>query len=446
MERKGGIYDILLTILYMMSIHTGCVREVAENDGSGYVPVRISVQSTEEEPESKSIIHDGISLIVFNQDGLAERCIETEDGSVRLNLIAGRSYSFYAFANFGYPIFADHISEMDELMYHHTGGKEPPGMFPMCGKTDDITITEEDEIRIMMDRLYAEVRVVMDRSLLSDGVSMKVTGIKVCNSPKSVKAFRSAHGTPPMEGHEEGMELDRQQVEALNTIDTDGLSGEVVLHALENMQEDGSVSGSYLEISLDYLSFEHFTNGGPLIYRAYIGEGPMDRKTERNSIYRMTILPEGNGLNGNDWQVDRKWLAEFGPSRFAAFPESYIRGDIGDTLHLWCEFYPPHAGFDVGIEELEYDKAQGIYDYIIDEDGHGVRLILKNPGTGLVYMKAGEPVNEAAMWIVEVNMPHNREGFRYTLQYMTPDTTATDPVYLRRQDVRLHPLLQGRDL
>ena len=51
------------------------------------------------------------------------------------------------------------------------------------------------------------------------------------------------------------------------------------------------------------------------------------------------------------------------------------------------------------------DKAEGIYDYKIDEDGHGATLTLTGPGRGLIYMEAGDPINEAALFIIEVNLP-----------------------------------------
>jgi hypothetical protein len=57
------------------------------------------------------------------------------------------------------------------------------------------------------------------------------------------------------------------------------------------------------------------------------------------------------------------------------------------------------------MEELMEDKQNGIYDFEVDKDGHGVTLTLTGPGRGLVYMEVGEPVNEAAMWIIEVNLP-----------------------------------------
>ena len=96
---------------------------------------------------------------------------------------------------------------------------------------------------------------------------------------------------------------------------------------------------------------------------------------------------------------------EFAPPYFRMYPGDYIEGKVGDKIHIWCEFFPPNAPFDPGLEELNYDKGRGIYDYKLDENGHGVTLTLtlKNPGTGIVYMTAGAPVNESGMVIVVVN-------------------------------------------
>ena len=57
---------------------------------------------------------------------------------------------------------------------------------------------------------------------------------------------------------------------------------------------------------------------------------------------------------------------------------------------------------------MENDKRDGIYDYVLDEDGHGAMLTLTGPGSGLIYMSAGAPVNEAALWYIEVNQPENK--------------------------------------
>ena len=103
--------------------------------------------------------------------------------------------------------------------------------------------------------------------------------------------------------------------------------------------------------------------------------------------------------------MDKSGILDRGPISFAAYPSKYIRGDIGDQIHIWCEVSPYGTPFDVGLDYMEDDKANGIYDYVVDEDGHGATLTLTGPGTGLIYMEAGDPVNEGAMFFIEVNLP-----------------------------------------
>ena len=86
-------------------------------------------------------------------------------------------------------------------------------------------------------------------------------------------------------------------------------------------------------------------------------------------------------------------------------PGNYIRGKIGDRIHIRCDIVPSHTPLDIGKEHLEYDRERGIYDYVIDDDGKGVELILKGSGSGLIYIEAGEPVNDAALIVVEVDLP-----------------------------------------
>ena len=156
---------------------------------------------------------------------------------------------------------------------------------------------------------------------------------------------------------------------------------------------------------MDYLSPDWKSQGNGLIYRFYLGEDRNSLDIERNCHYRITVSPEDDGLTEDSWRVDKSNMVYAGPVSFSSWPESYIRGDIGDKVHIGCTFTPSFAPFYVGIDEMTEDKANGIYDFEIDEDGHGATLTLTGPGRGLVYMEAGDPVNEAAMWVIEVNLP-----------------------------------------
>lgn len=93
---------------------------------------------------------------------------------------------------------------------------------------------------------------------------------------------------------------------------------------------------------------------------------------------------------------------EFSPYYMRLYPGNFIRGKAGDKIHVWCEYFPPSASFDIGLDYLEFDKERGIYDYEIDADGHGAVLSLKNNGSGLLYMEAGYPLNLSEMVVIEV--------------------------------------------
>lgn len=94
---------------------------------------------------------------------------------------------------------------------------------------------------------------------------------------------------------------------------------------------------------------------------------------------------------------------DFLPIYFNLYPGVYIEGKVGDSVHVWCEFFPPNAPFDIGLEELETDRNRGIYDYVIDADGRGVVLTLKDTGSGLLYMEVGEPINKAEAVFLSVS-------------------------------------------
>ena len=84
-------------------------------------------------------------------------------------------------------------------------------------------------------------------------------------------------------------------------------------------------------------------------------------------------------------------------------PSGHMQAHVGEEVHVRCSYSPEDADFDIGLEELEYDKERGIYDYRIDDDGKGVILTMKSPGMGIIYMTAGEPINEAGLLVIEVN-------------------------------------------
>lgn len=432
MGRKGTLYSILLILTIISAGCSGSAIESLSGDGRTRITVRFITEDggCSTRGDIPPSVQD-ISLLVFDRFGKAEENISATGNRHVLELVSGETYSFYACADFGYQVYAEDISEMADLTYSYTGFLDGgPGRMPRCAVLNDVLIEEGMDISMELENLLVKVTLVMDKSQLDEDVRMDVTGLDICNCPIYTYVFRS----------QEKSDGDSRHIECRN------LRWPEKADSLElYVPEEQTDSCCHLEINLDYLSYKHFTGDRPLIYRLHIGEEQRCTGVRRNFHHRITVSPVGDGLSLDGWRVDKSGLHEFGPSGFASFPESYIRGDIGDTLHLWCEFYPPHAQFDVGVEELEYDKDQGIYDYIIDEDGHGVRLILTGPGSGLVYMRVGEPVNEAALWVIEVNLP-DEEYLTDTSPYGTPCMTSTGPEFRQTQDAHLRHQPQARDL
>lgn len=400
---------------------TSCIKE---NDST---EVEIRFHSALPEVRSgypdENLITD-ISLLIFDETGAAEECIFLDNGlkHYTTKLVTDKTYRFCACANFGYPVYADHIDELQEITYRAAYPDEYRDGIPMSAEKE-IFVSDGTALDISLKRLMAKISLRMDRSLLDEDVEMNVRSARIGNCPRYVTPFRDSRNGNADDSFPLGFSLDDVQTADLNFGIGNGLSKEVSLYMFENMQGRSDMHigkdsekvfdtddhrkdlCSYIELEIEYMSDTRKSGEEGLIYRFYLGEDRNSFDVRRNTHYHITVTPENDGLSENSWRVDQSGLEDMPDPSFRAFPSDYIRGDIGDKIHIWCEFTPEDAPFDPGISYMEDDKAEGIYDYILDEDGHGAVLTLTGPGRGLIYMEAGEPVNDAALFIIEVNQP-----------------------------------------
>ncbi len=389
------------------------------------ISVRFSsgtLQSRAMNPDEDKI--SDISLMIFDEKGSLEEYFRLEDGAAECTarLIYGKKYIFCACANFGYKIHADNMSELDGIICHLAYPDEYREGIPMYAR-QEVTIGEDcGEVTVMLERLMAKISIQMDRTRLSEDVEMYVRSVRIGNCPRRAKVFAENRIEDEDWFFPSGFTRSGAETDNLNLTSSSGKSRTISLYMLENMQgtleeierdeekvfdEDdhrGKVC-SYVEIVLDYASENYYSDRKGLKYRFYLGDSLNSLDIERNCHYHITVTPEDDGLSDDGWRVDRSDLVYCGETRFESFPSGYIVGDIGDKVHVWCEFFPEDTPFDVGISYMEDDRKNGIYDYVIDEDGHGATLTLTGPGTGLIYMEAGPPVNDAALFYIEVNLP-----------------------------------------
>ena len=430
MERKKWIYSIVLILLSAAySLLTGCSDSI-EHLSKETISIRFSTETPvcrSFDPEENKI--SDISLWVFDEYGNLEEQVQLEQGHGRtcnLSLLVGKKYRFAACANFGYKINVTDINSLKDIRFHLAYPDEYKNGIPMMADTDYINIPKDGVITLKFIRLMSKISIRMDRSRLSDDVKMSVCGIKVGNCPKSTSVFSENCVGSSDDCFPLGFSKYGEECNNLNIMESTGISYPINLYMLENIQGKFSevpISSdsekvfdaydprqekcSYIELDIDYISSDKASKDGVLKYRFYLGEDRNDLSVERNCNYLITVSPEDDGLKEDSWRVDKSCITSTLPPTFSYYPESYIRGDIGDVIHLGCHFTPEDAVFDVGLEYMENDKKEGIYNYTIDEDGHGATITLTGPGTGLIYMHVGDPVNEAALWFIEVNQPKN---------------------------------------
>ncbi len=352
-----------------------------------------------------------LNLFVFSEDGgledhlfLDARTLARTGSSCRISLPQGLPYSLYACVNFGYRIPG--ISRRDDLLayrYHMAYPDEYSRGIPMSGVAE--IDGETTFVTIPLERMMSKVSVRIDRRALAEDVRFSVRSMILCNAPRSAAAFGPSKAAGSLDVFSRGFERAGVQADDLNREIAAGISREVSVYMLENLQGETPQQPTYLEMAIEYQSGAYHSKPGEyLLYRFYLSDGDGVCDVQRNFHYRYTVRPEGNGLLTEDnWRVDRTGLAAYGPATLTLHPAEYIEGMPGEEIHVWAEVNPPDGWFDIGREELEEDRIRGIYDYRIDEDGHGVRLTLRNPGTGIVYFEAGRPVSDAAMAVIVVN-------------------------------------------
>ena len=423
MDRKKRISGCLLALLTCI---TGCVESDELTCGEER-KVSISIQRpsfrTKAEIPQEDRIKD-INLIIF-ENGKAETVFwednpDTED-EIRFetSFVKGRRYSIFAMANTGNRLLINDIEEISMITTETKEDGFTGSGIPMSAYIEDIPESSWGEISMELVRMAAKISICMDRSRLSEDVEMTVKSVRIGNYPKYALALGPSKVISSHDRFEKGHILTPGQCSPLNISGQGGISEEVSLYMLENMHgsfpyeieddeekildEDDPLYGlaSYLEIEIFYSSKEQISYDSNLIYRFYLGEGRHDLNIERNCHYHIRITPEDDGLSGGGWRVDKSGIGPSVPF-FRIMPGDFVEGHVGDTLRIWCECYPRSSPFDPGYEELDFDKGRGIYDYKVDDDLHGVTLYLKKPGTGIVYMTAGEPINREGMVIVTV--------------------------------------------
>lgn len=272
------------------------------------------------------------NLFIFNAQGFLEesayvpaRSLQPSDGTLRYRtqLLADGPYTILAAANIGYPLVLRSLEEALQERYYMAYPDEYSQGLPMSAWQEGVSAGAAGEITLRLQRLMARIDLCIDRSALDPDVRFTVREVRVGGCPSSVLLFASSRAENSDMIFSGGFLRSGNEVNELNREAGPGRSGCVSLYLLENCQgqvlasvesdRDKILSDryysqvcSYVEVRAEYES-DHWRTAPDkrLTYRFYLGEDRENFDVERNCLYRITLRPEGSGLNEESWRVEK---------------------------------------------------------------------------------------------------------------------------------------------
>ncbi|MBR6055388.1 MAG: DUF4906 domain-containing protein [Bacteroidales bacterium] len=291
MDRKRKYYGALLT-LFLAS----CAKVPVETP----VLILTGLMTRSDDPDENMI--SDVNLLVYDEQGILEGShyfpSAGRDGELcRLPLVAGSRYSFYVIANVRYQFERRSEEELLSYIYHMAYPDEYTRGIPMTGSVRRKMVTGGSSVEIPLLRTMAKVSVRMDRNALEDGTEISVKSIEVGACPSVVALFRDSAVKNESEVFNIGFRKTGMEADDLNRGSEYGLSREISLYMLENLQgARHSACCSFVEIIADCKKGEETRT---LSYRFYLGEMDGNYDIRRGCHYHYTVkLPPDGGEGG----------------------------------------------------------------------------------------------------------------------------------------------------
>lgn len=225
------------------------------------------------------------NIFIFNSFGDLEECAFLRGNPLEYHtrLLRDVPYTLVAAANLGYQLPIQCLADAQAYRYPMAYPDEYREGIPMAAVWENRPVQEQTVLRV--ERLMARIDIRLDRTQLEEGVLMKVTDVCISNCPSSVTLFPGSRVESASQVFRQGFSLGKEEVEALNRDQADGLSGTASLYLLEN---SGETHRSYVELKAAYHD-DHFHTapGEPLVYRI-----PLENVV-RNTVYPLVITLSG---------------------------------------------------------------------------------------------------------------------------------------------------------
>ncbi len=402
----------------------------ASEEGTVTIRMRTAGGLTKSESPDEEVVND-MTVFVFNEHGLLDKRLYVRSDEIVKNpegdwccevqMLHECRYTVYVCANMGFEVTCGNMEELLAYRFYMAYPDDYKMGVPMSGMAEEFEYTGQSDIIVSLKRAMAKISISIDRGALDSDITFLVKSLTVGNCPKSVLMFADNSVSGTDDCHIVGFSRSESGIELLNRSVSGTVSGEVSLYMLENIQGTplGNITDyadkvfpesdahrnqcSYVELKADYYSdlYESNTYDG-LIYRFYLGDSPSDFNVERNCHYHVTLRPEGTGLDGGDWFVDKTGLDYIGPTSLTMTPCDFMYAFVGQTVDFRATTIPEDTELEWDIEEFEESQEEGFYTYSIDEDGRGATFTFKKLGSVIIYVEAGPPIDagEAAFVVI----------------------------------------------
>lgn len=306
--------------------------------GEAVITIKLTdncMQTRSEDPDEEMV--SDVNWFVFNEDGLPELCgyisrrqLLSAGGVVNIQVpvAVGAEYQVYACVNATEDLTdIGSLSELMEKRFWLTYPDDYVVGMPMSGHWSGRITEDGQTVEIPLERMMAKVSLRMDRTDLDDDITMNVRSVEIGNCPRSVLYFGDSAARSSSDVFSSGFIKSYEDADGLNIDESLGMSQEVSVYMLENMQgdllpdaeedSDKILSGeyasvcSYIEIKAEYISAAYTTYPSRyLTYRFYLGEGVGNFDIRRNCHYHFVISPDGDGISESSWRVDISELTD----------------------------------------------------------------------------------------------------------------------------------------
>ena len=392
--RAGNLFASLLALVFTAAVTGSCAdqEDIDKGDDTreGRDGVRLELSlpgySCRAADPDDRLVSD-LNILVFDTGGALEQWewigaseLRYKDGRYccRLDLLAGKAYDIFVMANLGYRPVIGNLEEMEAFRYTLSYPDEYTRGIPMCACKRGISLGKgEERLEMELERLMARVRLVVDRSRLSEDIDFQVRRVSVEACPRSVQVFGDSRVRNADELFGKGFTQGEDRCLVLNSKGANGLSAYLDLYLLENLQgERLNDMCSYIEMEADYRSGELYTDPGrSLRYRFYLGDAKKDFNVCRNCQYTVTVTPCGDGLGGSGngsgdgsrgedwWRIDKSDLKKF-VSSVSLSSHRLDFSYVGEEHWLSARVEPE----DAGNKTLEWSSSNNNV-AVVDSDG-----------------------------------------------------------------------------